>query len=380
MKRQAKIRAEAGIQSRQLGGAFTFYEGSRPYRWRKMGKQILMMPPGQSSWRHPWQTTVRWYEMGEGLKNYEGEDIEGFGANINPGLVNGIDPIAFGAWGGNSTSLADVPSQGRYRKAPGLLDFPIVPLHRAFVLVTRPMPKPYPRITIPLGLRQLGAVEYVDTITTQGMSSVSALGANTAFLQNTAQDPSLVKYCAVTWLYLRAARPSVMPKGEVDMSNAFFGGVQYRSKFSLENLSQWGNRAQLMVGLPPENPPPKSDPFEQPTDLGFDYLPVAEVFLISGQTPRLSSIGGVTRPIIDGGWIPFVRHHCFWNLEYRFDASHLGEVVQLDRLQSVNPLLPFLGIIGRYTIAPIATGAAMVSLSNAAMASNIRGIQGRWWT
>ena len=374
MKRQAKIRAEAGIQSRQMGGAFTFYEGSRPYRWRKMGNQILMMPPGQSSWRHPWQTTVRWYEKGEGLKNYQGEEIEGFGASVNPGLVNGIDPIAFGAWGGNSSNLADVPSQGRYRKAPGLLDFPIVPLHRAFVLVKRPPEPGYPKVTIPLGLQQLGAVEFVDTITTQGMSSASALGANTAFLLNTAQDPTRVKYCAVTWLYLRAARPQVLPKGEVDTSNAFFEGVKYFTKYGMENVSQWGNRAQLMIGLPPENPPPKSDPFDQPTDLGFDYLPIVEIFLLSGQEPR---VGGDGKPIIDGGWIPFVRHHCFWNLEYRFDASHLGEEIPL---QSVNAALPFLGLIGRYTIAPIAAGAAMASLSNAALASNIRGIQGRWWT
>lgn len=341
MKRRVKLQAAAGVQSRQMGGEFVFYEGSRPYRWRKMGNQVCILPPAKKpGFRHPWETTVRWYEKGEGLKNYQGEEIEGFGASVNPGLVNGIDPIAFGAWS-NSSNLADVPSQGKYRKAPGLLDFPIVPLFpTAFRLVERGMS---PKVTIPLGLRQLGAVEY----------------------------------CAVASLYLRAARPSVMAKGDVDMSNAFFGGVQYRSKFSLENLSQWGYRAQLMVGVPPEDPPPRRNPFDAVVDLGFDYFPIVEIFLISGQKPRKDDRG---KPIIDGGWIPFVRHHCFWNLEHRFDASALGEAAQMDRLQSVNPALPFIGIIGRYTIAPIASSAAMTSLANEAIASNIRGVKGRWWT
>ena len=375
MRRKVKIRAEAGIQSRQLGGAFAFYEGSRPYRWRKMGKQILMMPPGRSSWKHPWYTALRWYQEGEGLKNNKGEVIEGFGASVNPGLVNGIDPVAFGAWG-DIANVADVPSQGVYRRAPGLLDSPIVPLPaRAFTLVQRRMPEGYPKVTIPLGLKELGAVEYVDDISVAGANAMG--GANTTFLLNTAQDPKLVKYCAVTWLYLRAARPSVIPKGEVDMSNAFFDGVKYNSKFSMENLSQWGNRAQLMVGVPPINPPPKQGPFDQPADLGFDFLPIVEIFLLSGQEPRIGENG---KPVIDGGWIPFVRHHCFWNLEYRFDASHLGEIARVDRLQSGNPAFALVGIIGRYTIAPIATGAALASLSNAAMAASIRSIQGRWWT
>lgn len=362
MKRQAKIRAEAGIQSRQLGGAFAFYEGSRPYRWRKMGKQILMVPPGRSSWRHPWQTTVRWYEKGEGLKNYEGEDIEGFGASVNPGLVNGIDPIAFGAWGGNSSNLADVPSQGKYRNAPGLLDFPVVPLPQvAFRLVERGM---LPKVTIPLGLKEMGAVE-----ATGASVSGSASEGTVSVSLDSAQAES-EKYCAVASLYLRAARPQVLPKGEVDTANAIFDGVQYFTKYGLGNLSQWGARAQLMVGIPPGDPSPK----DKVADLGFDFFPIVEIFLLSAQEPRRDALGG---PVIDGGWIPFVRHHCFWNLEYRFDASHLGEEIPL---QSLNAALPFLGLIGRYTIAPIAVGAALTSLMNEALASNIRGVKGRWWT
>jgi hypothetical protein len=325
----------------------------------------LLPPAPPPTFQHPWKTSLRWYEKGEGLKNYKGEEIEGFGCSVNPGLVNGLDPVAIGAWS-DSSNLADVPSQGDYRRAPGLLDFPIVPIPAtSFVAVSKPMPSGYPPVSIPLGLRDLGVKAVSGAATGASPDSIN--------IGNLDASESDAKYCAVAWLYLRAARPSVMAKGDVDQSNGFFDGVKYYTKYGMENLSRWGGRAQLMVGVPPENPPPRTSMQESVTDLGFDFHPLIEIFLVSGQEPRKDDRGNV---IIDGGWIPFVRHHCFWNLEYRFDASHLGKPMP----QFGNLALPFVGLIGRYGLAPIATGAALVSMTNSAIAGSIKGVMGRWWT
>lgn len=371
MKTELKLKTAAGVQSRQIGNAFCLYEGSRPYRYKKLGRQIVILPPApEPNFRHPWKTSVRWYKKNEGLKNNKGNLIEGFGAFVQPGLVNGLDPVCIGAWSENP-DLANVPSQGEYSKAPGLLDAPIIPLPpNAFNLVERPMPEGLPRVSIPLGLKKLGVVEYKSGISASGSAETMELSMNTA-----GAEADSNKYAAITWLYLRTARPSVMAKGDVDMSNAFLDGVKYRSKYSMENLGKWGNRSQFMVGPPPENPVRSQSLIpEPPADLGFDFFPILEIWLISGQQPRVDDKG---KPVIDGGWIPFVRHRCFWNLEYRFDASHLGEE---EKMQMGNPALAFLPLIGRYTVAPIATTAAMTSMLNEATAANIQGVMGSYWT
>ena len=370
MKPKLKLRVAAGVQSRQLGDAFCLYEGSRPYRYQKLGTKIVLYPPSSPpEFKHPWKTSVRWYEKDEGLKNYKGEEIEGFGAYVTPGLVGGLDPVCIGAWGGDLPNVAEVSSQGMFSKSPGLLDSPIIPLPpNAFYLVESSMGEGLPKPSIPLGLRKLGVVEYGGGVSSEGGDSMS-------FSLNSA-PPKDAKYAAITWLYLRTARPSVMEKGEVDMSNALLGGTKYFSKYSLDNLAKWGNRSQLMIGPPPENPVyPKGPGIKSPpTDLGFDFYPLLEVWLITGQSPRLNDRG---KPIIDGGWIPFVRHRCFWNLEHRFDASHIGED---DKLQMGNPAAGFIGLIGRYTMAPIMQTAAMTSIANANVASDIVGVMGDYWT
>ena len=373
MKSKLKLKAAAGVQSRQVGNAFCLYEGSRPYRYRKLGKKIVILPPAPApDFKHPWKTSVRFYKKGEGLMDYQGNEIEGFGAYVQPGLVNGLDPVCIGAWGGGKSNLANVPSQGVFSKAPGLLDSPIIPLpSMAFNLVEKPMAEGLPHVSIPLGLKKLGVIERASSISSTGDSA----GGTFAFNLNTAVDPKSVKYAAITWFYLRTARPSVLAKGDIDMSNAIFDGVKYNSKYSMENLSKWGNRSQFMAGPPPSNPVKTPGLIASPpTDLGFDFFPIAEIWLISGQTPVEDDRGN---PIIDGGWIPFVRHRCFWNLEYRFDASHIGEE---DKMQMKNAALPFLGLIGRYTVAPIMAGAAMASMANEITASSIQGIMGNYWT
>lgn len=374
-KRRLKLKSAAGVQSRQIDAKFCFYKKERAYRYKKIGKNVTILPPAPPrEFEHPWKTRVRWYEKGAGLKNYKGEDIEGFGAVVNPGLVNGLDPVAIGAWG-EGENIANILSQGSFAKAPGLLDSPIIPLPTIY-LIEKPDPfEDFKFPEIPLGLRALGAVEKKADVT-MGGTSQGLLSGNVTFDINTRQDMSKMKYCAVTFLYLRTARPRVMQKGDVDMTNAFFDGVKYYSKYSMENLSQWGIRSQLLSGIPPQNPvPPPPGPGPKIwLDLGFDFYPIAEIWFISGQEPEMDPRG---YPIVDGGWIPFVRHGAFWNVEYRFDASNLGEEA---KLQSGNPNLWALPLVGRYTIAPIATGAAIASMQNEIFANNVYAIRGAYWT
>jgi len=50
------------------------------------------------------------------------------------------------------------------------------------------------------------------------------------------------------------------------------------------------------------------------------------------------------------------------------------------KLQTGNPNLWALPLVGRYTVAPIATGAAIASMQNEIFANNVFSIRGAYWT
>jgi hypothetical protein len=363
MRKKLKVKSGGGVQARRLGEEAVFFDQGRMYGRRKLGDQwVITPPPPPKEFLHPWKTSVRWYEMGEGLKNFEGVEIEGFGATVNPGLVSGMDPVAFGAWS-DSAYVADVPSQGKYRRAPGLMDGPIVPLF-SFKVVTRG-PEMVPPVKIPLGLRQLG-VDYAPI-----EASVSGSAGNFSVTLNLGPEVAQL-YAGVTYLYLRTARPRVADKG--DVVGGFFEGTVYNNTYDMTLLGQWGNRAQLMTGWPPENPPPRTPgPGPQTvTDLGFDTLPLVQIFVVSPNAPRRDARGNL---IVDGGWIPFVRHLCYWNLEYRFDPKLVGNPLQLDN-SVTGGFATILGVLGGgFGLGAVATQAALEGVLNKALADTASAMQ-----
>jgi hypothetical protein len=356
------------IRSRKLGSSVVIYDRGGRFGQVRMGNKLMITPPPPlKSFVHPWQTSVRWYKDDEGLKNLKGEAIEGFGATINPGLVGGLDPVAFGAWS-DSKFLADVPAQGEYRKAPGLMDEPIIPMSpRAFQILSK---KLEPFVAIPPGLKELG-VDYKDDFSFSGAAS-----GNVSITQNTQKEQLYAGHCGI---YLRVARPRVAEKG--DITGGLFEGTTFRNKYDMANLSKWGRRAQVMLGHPPPNPPLPKGPGDKPSDLGFDFFPIADVFVVSPEEPRNDSQGNM---ILDGGWIPFVRHRCFWNLDYRYDPKLLGQPLQLGGVTG-----SFAGILGTlgggFGLGAVATqaaieGAANKVLADAAAMGNINKIKGNFFS
>jgi hypothetical protein len=346
------LQCSGGISSRKLGASVVIYDrGGRFGQVRVGNKLMITPPPALKSFAHPWQTSVRWYKNDEGLKNLKGEAIEGFGATINPGLVGGLDPVAIGAWS-DSEFLADVPAQGEYRKAPGLMDNPIIPMFPdAFRIVSRTN---QPFVALPAGLKALG-VDY-----DQGEISVAASTAITTVVQNAEKEQLYAGHCGI---YLRVARPRVAEKG--DITGGFLEGTTYKNSYDMKNLSKWGRRAQLMVGTSPPNPALPQGPGDIPIDLGFDYFPIADVFIVSPKVPRKGERGNM---ILDGGWIPFVRHRCFWNLEYRYNPKLLGDPLQLggEVTGSFAGILGTLG--GGFGLGAAATQAAIEGAANKMLA------------
>jgi hypothetical protein len=359
------LQCSGGISSRKLGASVVAYDRGGMFGQVRVGNKLMITPPPPlKSFAHPWQTSVRWYKNDEGLKDLKGNAIEGFGATINPGLVGGLDPVAFGAWS-DSEFLADVPAQGEYRKAPGLMDNPIIPMTpRAFRIVSRTN---QPFVALPAGLKALG-VDY-------DQGEISSVGGQ--FQQNAGNEQLYAGHCGI---YLRVARPRVAEKG--DITGGVLEGTTFRNKYDMVNLSKWGRRAQVMIGTPPPNPPPPQGPGDKPSDLGFDYFPIADVFIVSPKVPRKDERGSM---ILDGGWIPFVRHRCFWNLDYRYDPKLLGQPLQLGAgvTGSFAGILGTLGGgfgLGAVTTQAAIEGAANKVLADAAAMASIHKMKGNFFS
>jgi hypothetical protein len=89
--------------------------------------------------------------------------------------------------------------------------------------------------------------------------------------------------------------------------------------------------------------------------------------------------------ILDGGWIPFVRHRCFWNLDYRYDPKLLGQPLQLGAgvTGSFAGILGTLGGgfgLGAVTTQAAIEGAANKVLADAAAMASIHKMKGNFFS
>ena len=325
MKRILKLKASNGIQSRQLGSSFALYGKHGVYPWRKMGKDILINAPPAGVDDHPWKTRIKWYDN---MKTYGGVATSGFGAIINPGFVNGIDPVAVSAYS-DSSMLADVERQGIFRKSPGLLDSPVIPL---------------------IDLTESGefvAETFAPVVTDEGTLSPEqrAFGtkegsvlnpANLSTVLTSVELPKVIREIAminksrmmITWIYVRMAintsvtmpvapnlaHFALLSSGLIGaMTAATVEGMRVGLPKSITNTggpttSIWRDRAQIAVGY--------SGLFGRETI--FTAYPIAEVYLIipEGSSGSLAGFGAGA-----AGAIPYVRQLCYWNLQFRVNRA-----------------------------------------------------------
>jgi hypothetical protein len=348
-KAKNTIDSGSGVGTRSYGEKKIFHERDGvQVRERKMGERILYTAESLGQWIHPWYTTVSWFTKESGtLKNNKGEEIEGFAALVNPGFVNGIDPVCPGSQKinvGEEETSNDLLSGGNVQDVlaeAGLLDGPLIPLFNTFSLITR-------KGGIPAGLADLGAVHY------------SALE----------EGPENPRYVASTGLYLQCARPTA--KMDVSTSDYPFDSIEYNVSFGTAALDSYGIRARLEVGAPPPNQKPTiMDKLTGGyTDPGLDCWMVATIYLLSPENPEVGEKG----PKITQAWVPYVRHHTYWNLEYRWKL-----VVPQSRPAKLDPsLLPITGsfMLARGVLA--AGGSELNRLMSVVF--NAKNTQGRFWT
>jgi hypothetical protein len=349
----------AGVGTRSYGAKNIFYtRDGVQVRERKLGDRILYSAEAPGKWIHPWYATVGWFTEESGaLKNNKGEAIEGFAALVNPGFVNGIDPVCPGSQKikiGEEETSTDLLSGDTKRDVltdAGLLDGPLVPLY-GFGLVTR-------KGGIPAGLADLGAVHYQD-----GMS----VSGGAIKLEEVPPNP---RYVATTGIYLQCARPT--SQMDVSTFNFPFDAIEYNVAFDTTALDRYGIRARLGVGAPPPNQKPTildrlSGGY---TDPGVDCWMIATVYLLSPENPEMGDRG----PRITEAWVPYVKHHTYWNLEYRWKL-----VVPVNKPAKTD--MSLLPITGRYTLAGqgmLAAGASELNRFVAAL-FNSKNTEGRFWT
>ena len=352
----------AGVGTRSYGAKNIFFaRDGVQVRERKLGDRILYSAESLGGWIHPWYTTVGWCTEESGnLKNNRGEAISGFAAVVNPGFVNGIDPVCPGAQKikiGEEETSNDLLSGGDPQDVlveAGLLDGPLVPLYSPN-LITRAG-------GIPAGLSDLGAVPYTDGLSVSG-------GGSQLAMEEVPVDP---RYLAAIDIYLQCARPTA--EMNVSTFNYPMDSIEYNTTFNTDALDREGARASLRVGsMPPNQKPTIADKFTGGyTDPGIDCFLIATVYFLSPENPIVGAEGA---PELNETWVPYVQHHTFWNLEYRWKL-----VVPVNKPAKLDVSL--LPITGKYTLAGQGMLAAGASELNRLLAAvfNAKNTEGRFWT
>ena len=372
-KQKNTVDSGAGVGTRSYGAKNIFYthDGVR-VRERRLGDRIVYSADAPGKWMHPWYTTVGWFTQESGaLKNNKGEAIEGFAAVVNPGFVNGVDPVCPGSQKikiGEKKTTNDLLSGGDPQDIlveAGLLDGPLIPLFKNFSLIDR-------KGAIPAGLADLGAVPVPGFGSLGGNASSGFIIRQSMPGSNSSSD----RYVATTGIFLQCARPTA--KMDVSTFNYPFDAIQYDVSYDIDVFERLGVRARLGVGTPPPNlKPTLLDRLNGTyTDPGIDVFMIATVYLLSPENPETDESSG--GPKITEAWVPYVRHHAYWNLEYRFKM-----VPPVNNPAGIaKAALPLLAFTGRYTFAGQGVLAAMESEMNRLMAAvfNAKNTEGRFWT
>lgn len=375
-KRKDSIEAGVGVQGRAAvfknkysGPAFVTDDNTQILESRLGKNSRSYVPLKSSGWRHPWHTSVDYYDSSSGvLKNSEGKAISGWGAVINAGFVSGIDPVARACppidVGIDAKKPQKTPEQkikAKLLTQPGLADEPLIACNPEVAKKDYEIPKQF---------KDLGATGTEQKATARGE------GLNTQIqVQGVLGSSGSQRYVAIQYFYVSVARPTFKLDVNFSTFNPILGqGIAYNATYDNKALDLYGTRARLNLGLPPRDEPPS---FEQRLngqygDSGQDHHLISAIYWLSQENAPVPH----KKTVIGPDWIPFVRHFCFWNLEYmpRMEIPKKPPSMGVD--------LATAAFVGRYTIAPMATLAAQASEENRILSAAFNQTlpKGYYWT
>ena len=364
-------------------------DGSRMLRMQR-GGEIFYGKGAPGADMHPWYTTPQWWDPievtpsgGTVASERRGGSAApeicvpgGWYAMVEPGFVNGLDPVVYGAPDIKVPASKGSPPRTPYQfgektksatsssRVPGLMDRVRVPLNgmRTYKVRTGQVVEYFRKFGYDPS--KVNPVE------------ISTGGANPTINANNLFSAGSTPWLGFCDIYLATARAGY----ELETSLGAFPitAIEYSVQFNDEVLQQYGTRARLMTGEMPKTPTAEEratarllrKPLE---DDAQDYLKISTVYILKtgdwGGDPDKVSIDGKNETA-------FVQHHCFWNLEHR--ARNRNPV----NLPSMNAGLMFLPLIGRYGIAPIATASALESMANEIISAGLNAAQntGKYWS
>jgi hypothetical protein len=390
-KQKLNLATTSGVTSRSVAGKMLLSTTDGPILERRIGREnVSFQLSPQKSFLHPWSTVVQFYEKDSGaLFNTKGEAIEGWGAIVHPGFVNGLDPVAIGAHvkgtaSEASSSNGSTPGSGepsysaprlrstgldvtaedatgggaiaKQKDAPGLMDFPIIPLYSfKEVKLKRDVP--------PL-LAKFGGVHSGAGMTQDG----AAIDMTLSFTVNTNTSGVKRRMVLSTMIYLAMARPTKKLDVNTGGLNLITGGgVEYNVTYEQTSMQNYGTRARLLTGnIAPKTTKGPDGNAVQLQDEGLDYWPIATVYLLAESEEDYD---------INNSEV-FVKHHCFWNLAYQF---YIRPPLSLGNQQGLGGYLGVL--VGRFTVAGGAIVAGIETAMNKAIADLNATIkaEGKYW-
>ena len=226
--------------------------------------------------KHPWFVTLKWF-------NPTPTDSGGWKYLVQPGFVNGIDPVVPGS--------APKPTKAN----PTPKDLGIVEADWIRVNATRTVGGEGDGI--PPFFKFLGATGTITSPLPQAAQP-----------QTTATTPRALESCDV---FISVARASLVSDLVVNDATGATGTIlTYAPSYDTSLLDQIGPRARLMQALqmPSEKPATFVERFlGVSTDQPEDRILIASLYFLQ---PKNSTNE------LDGSWQPFVKQHAFWNLSH----------------------------------------------------------------
>lgn len=364
------ISAEGQSRLRSKDGPLLNFESN--------GNVLFCSPPlGESV--HPWYTSLTWADAisaGSG-KIKKTCRPAGYYATIEPGFVNGLDPyidsqivypLSIAVPPGRVTPESSYAFGTKTKgppdsRAPGLLERPRVWISNgAFMNIAAA------GTGVSMGEQAFFEQHGFDRFQARGEPQGEAQGE----ARGDERESPWVGYCDV---FLSTARmSSVVAKPE--LGGFPVTAISYSASYKDTTLQLYGSRTRLMLGQIPSKPTRESQaamtvlgmPYE---DDGQDYIRISRIFVL-----KYGADAAAYNVDFDGTEWVFVKHFCFWNLQY------MPKIRDPVNMPSSNISLAFLPLIGRYSIAPVFAASAIESALNAAIAGamNAASNEGKYWT
>jgi hypothetical protein len=291
-------------------------------------------------WPHPWFVTGFY-------------DEEMWKIQIKPGFVNGDAPLA-------PSDEIDEAAGNTVKRLP-LTDYPRIPLPKN--IFERPE-------KAPVFFKRLGVKDPEKPDISMGGPS----GVTITIPTQTEETPNArtLLRCVVFMSQARASQKlDVSYPGNLLLGNI----VEYVVSWDASALFSLGRLARINLA---KEVPATSGEYQGllggEQDDNFDHLPLATLYFVSPPAKKGEEPPEATEP--GASWKLYVKHDLFWNVNY---AAKNRPPINLPGFAIGAATAAF---VGRYTIAPMASVAAMNATSSMLLAAafNSATNKGRFWT